>query len=150
VKYRKYKDFTVSEVGIGCYALSGVYGAKDVKKFKQMLNHAYELGINFFDTADAYGDAERILGEAIKPYRKDVYIATKVGIKEGLKPTLSGKYVKTACEKSLERLQTDHIDLYQVHFDDPDTPVEETVGVLEELVSDGKIGHYVENMVWGQ
>ena len=142
MKYRRHKDFTVSEVGIGCYALSGVYGAKDVKEFKQMLNRAYELGINFFDTADAYGDAERILGEAIKPYRKDVYIATKVGIKEVLKPTLSGKYVKTACEKSLERLQTGYIDLYQVHFDDPDTPVEETVGVLEELVSDGKIRHY--------
>jgi len=142
VKYKKHKDFTVSEVGIGCYALSGVYGVKDVKEFKQMLNRAYDLGINFFDTADAYGDAERILGEVIKPYRQDVYIATKVGIKEGLKPTLSGKYVKAACEKSLERLKTDHIDLYQVHFDDPDTPVEETVGVLEELVSDGKIRYY--------
>ncbi|MBU1291262.1 aldo/keto reductase, partial [bacterium] len=69
MKYKKHKDFTVSEVGIGCYALSGVYGAKDVKQFKQMLNHAYDLGINFFDTADAYGDAERILGEVIKPYR---------------------------------------------------------------------------------
>ena len=66
MKYRKRKDFTVSEVGIGCYALSGVYGAKDVKEFKQMLNRAYELGINFFDTANVYGDAERILGEAIK------------------------------------------------------------------------------------
>ena len=116
MKYRKHKDFTVSEVGVGCYALSGVYGVKDVKEFKQMLNRAYDLGINFFDTADAYGDAERILGEVVKPYRKDVYIATKVGIKESVKPSLSGKYVKAACEKSLERLQTDHIDLYQVHF----------------------------------
>jgi len=142
VKYRKHKDFTVSEVGVGCYALSGVYGVKDVKEFKQMLNRAYDLGINFFDTADAYGDAERILGEVVKPYRKDVYIATKVGIKGGVKPTLSGKYVKAACERSLKRLQTDHIDLYQVHFDDPDTPVEETVGVFEELVSDGKIHYY--------
>ncbi|MGB6369675.1 MAG: aldo/keto reductase [Atribacterota bacterium] len=142
MKYRKHKDFTVSEVGAGCYTLSGVYGVKDVKEFKQMLNRAYDLGINFFDTADAYGDAERILGEMIKPYRKDVYFATKVGIKGGVKPTHSCKYVKTACEKSLERLQTDHIDLYQVHFDDPDTPVEETVGVLEKLVSDGKIRYY--------
>ena len=142
MKYRKHKDLTVSEVGVGCYALSGVYGVKDVKEFKQMLNRAYNLGINFFDTANAYGDAERILGEVVKPYRKDVYIATKVGIKGGVKPTLSGKYIKAACEKSFERLQTDHIDFYQVHFDDPDTPVEETVGVLEELVSDGKIRYY--------
>ena len=141
-KYRKHKDFTLSEVGIGCYALSGVYGKKDVEEFKQMLNYAHDLGINFFDTADAYGDAERILGEVIKPYRKDIYIATKVGIKKNVKPSLSGKYVKAACEKSLKRLQTNHIDLYRVHFDDPDTPVEETVGVLEELVSDGKIRYY--------
>lgn len=142
MKYRKHKDFKISEVGIGCYALSGVYGKKDMEEFKRMLNHAHDLGVNFYDTADIYGGAERILGEVIKPYRKDVYIATKVGIKEGFKPNLSGKYVKAACEKSLKRLQTDHIDLYQVHFDDPDTPVEETVVVLEELINDGKIRHY--------
>jgi Predicted oxidoreductases (related to aryl-alcohol dehydrogenases) len=140
MKYRKHKDFTVSEVGIGCYALSGAYGAKDVKEFKQMLDHAHDLGVNFFDTADTYGNAERILGETVKPYRDDVHIATKVGVKgegegEGrdVKPDLSGKYVKFACEQSLKRMQTDYINLYQVHFDDPDTSIEETVDALEIL-----------------
>ncbi len=142
MKYRKHNDFNVSEVGVGFYALSGVYGVKDVEEFKRMLNRAYELGVNFFDTADIYGNAEQILGEVVKPYRHDVYIATKVGMTGDVKPNLSGKYVKSACEKSLERLQTDYIDLYQVHFDDPNTPVEETVGALEELVSKGKIRHY--------
>lgn len=61
MKYRKHKDFTVSEVGIGCYALSGAYGTKGVKEFKQMLDHAHDLGVNFFDTADTYGNMERIL-----------------------------------------------------------------------------------------
>ena len=142
MKYREHNDFKVSEVGVGCYALSGVYGKKDVKEFKKMLNRAYELGVNLFDTADAYGDAEQVLGEIVKPYRDSVYIATKVGVKGDIKPNLSGRYVKLACEQSLERLQTKYIDLYQVHFDDPDTPVEETVGALEELVREGKICHY--------
>ncbi|MBT9149434.1 MAG: General stress protein 69 [Dehalococcoidia bacterium] len=142
MKYRKHNDFTLSEVGVGCYALTGVYGTKDVEEFKQMLNRAYELGINFFDTASAYGDAERVLGEVVKPYRDSIYIATKVGVIGGIKPNLSGKYIKIACAQSLERLQTSYIDLYQVHFDDPDIPVEETVGALEELVSEGKIRHY--------
>ncbi|MEX2738648.1 MAG: aldo/keto reductase [Candidatus Wukongarchaeota archaeon] len=142
MKYRKHNDFNVSEVGVGCYALSGVYGGKDVKEFMRMLNRAYELGVNFFDTADVYGDAEQILGEVVKPYRHDFYIATKMGMTGDVKPNLSTKYVKSACEKSLERLQTDYIDLYQLHFDDPNTPVEETIGALEELVSEGKIRRY--------
>ncbi len=142
MEYRTHMDFNVSEVGVGCYALSGVYGTKDVEEFKRMLRRAYELGVNFFDTAEAYGDAERILGEAIKPIRDEVYVATKVGIRGGLKPNLSRSYIGKACEESLERLQTDYIDLYQVHFDDPDTAIEETVGALEELVREGKIRHY--------
>jgi len=129
MKYRKHNDFNVSEVGVGCYALSGVYGGKDVKEFMRMLNRAYELGVNFFDTADVYGDAEQILGEVVKPYRHDFYIATKMGMTGDVKPNLSTKYVKSACEKSLERLQTDYIDLYQLHFDDPNTPVGEKYGM---------------------
>lgn len=142
MEYREHKGFKVSEIGVGCYSLSGVYGKKDVEKFKQMLDRAYELGVNFFDTAPVYGDAELILGEAVKPYRDDVYIATKVGLRENSKPDLSGKHVRTSCEKSLGRLQTDYIDLYQVHFNDPNTPVEETVEALEELLNEGKIRGY--------
>jgi aryl-alcohol dehydrogenase-like predicted oxidoreductase len=142
MKYRKHRGLSVSEVGVGCYALSGVYGAKDVNAFKQMLRHAFDLGVNFFDTAEAYGDAERVLGEVVHPYRDEVVIATKVGIREGLTPNLSKEYVHAACSRSLEQLHLDYIDLYQVHFDDPSTPVEETVEALEELVRGGKIRYY--------
>jgi aryl-alcohol dehydrogenase-like predicted oxidoreductase len=142
MQYRKHNDFEISEVGVGCYALSGVYGRKDVPAYRDMLRRAFELGVNFFDTAEAYGEAERILGEVVKPFRGSVYIATKVGVKGGVKANLGGAYVKSACEESLGKLGTEYIDLYQVHFDDPDTPVEETVGALEELVRAGKIRHY--------
>lgn len=127
MEYRQHHDFNVSEIGVGCYALSGVYGKKDIPAFKAMLTRAYELGVNFFDTAEAYGDAECILDETVKPFRKDIYIATKVGSGEGTKPSLNQQSVRAACERSLKLLDTDYIDLYQVHFDDPDTPLEETL-----------------------
>jgi len=142
VKYRKHKGLKISEIGIGTYALSGVYGAKDLGEFKKMIERAYELGVNFFDTAEAYGNAEQILGEIVKPFREDIYIATKVGVRSSIKPNLSKEYIKKACEESLRRLQTDYIDLYQVHFHDPTTPIEETIEALEELVEEGKIRHY--------
>ena len=142
MEYREHQGWAVSEVGIGCYALSGAYGTKDPQEFARMLDRAHKLGVNFFDTADAYGDAEGILGQAIKPFRREVYVATKVGVQEGGRFDLSPAYVKAACEQSLQRLQTDYIDLYQVHFDDPDTPVAETVGALEGLASEGKIRRY--------
>ena len=142
MEYRVCKGVNLSEIGVGCYSLAGVYGKKDVKEFKKMLNRAYDMGVTFFDTAEAYGDAEHILGETVAAYREDVFIATKVGVREGIKPNLKADYVGAACEGSLERLQTDYIDLYQVHFDDPDTPVEETVNVLDDLVAEGKIRYY--------
>jgi aryl-alcohol dehydrogenase-like predicted oxidoreductase len=143
MQYRKHQNDMISEIGVGCYALSGAYGHKDPDDFKQVLRRAYELGVNFFDTADTYGDqAEQLLGEAIKPFRQDVHIASKVGIREGVKPNLSAEYIKRACAASLERLQIETIDLYQVHFDDPDTPVEETLSGLEELAAAGMIRHF--------
>ena len=142
MKYRKHRDLQISEVGVGTYSLSCVYGTKDVKEFKRMIHRAFKLGVNFFDTAEAYGDAEKILGNTVKPFRKEVYIATKVGVKGDYKPNLSREYIKRACEESLTRLQTDYIDLYQVHFSDPHTSVEETVGALEELASEGRIRYY--------
>jgi aryl-alcohol dehydrogenase-like predicted oxidoreductase len=143
MEYRRNQEFSFSEIGIGCYALSGVYGTKDHNVYIRMLQRAYELGINFFDTADTYGDtAEEILGAAIRPFRGDVFIATKVGIRDRGQPNLSASYVRQACENSLKRMQTDIIDLYQIHFDDPNTPVEETVNALEGLVSEGKIRRY--------
>ncbi len=140
--YHTHKGFKVSAIGVGCYALSGAYGPKNPEQFKAMIQRAYELGVNFFDTAEGYGDGERILGEAVKPFRSQVYLATKVGMRQGLKPNLSKAYIRQACEGSLRRLQTEVIDLYQVHFDDPHTLVEETLEALEELVQAGKIRRY--------
>ncbi|MFW9830659.1 MAG: aldo/keto reductase [Candidatus Thorarchaeota archaeon] len=142
MEYRYHRNLKISEVGVGCYALSGAYGSVDSKQFQQMITHAFELGVNFFDTAEGYGEAEKILGESIKPFREEVLVATKVGIREGVKPNLSETYVLEACQLSLEHLQTDYIDLYQVHFDDPATPVKETVSALDSLVDEGKIRHY--------
>ena len=88
---------------------------KGCKRVQTNVRQCHDLGVNFFDTADTYGNAEQILGEVVKPYRDDIYIATKVGVKGdgAIKPDLSGKYVKFACEQSLKRLQTDYINLYQ-------------------------------------
>jgi len=142
VKYREHGCFKVSEVGVGSYSLSGAYGRKNTQRFMGMIDRAVELGVNFFDTAHAYGGAERVLGEALKPYRDDVIIASKIGMKGGTKPNLSREHIMASCDESLGRLQTHYIDLYQVHFDDPDTPVRETVLALEELVDEGKILRY--------
>lgn len=142
MKYREHRGFKISEIGVGTYSLSGVYGKKKAGEFKNMVDRAYQLGVNFFDTAHVYGDAERVLGEIVKPYRDEVYVATKIGIKENVRPDLSREYVRKCCEESLERLQTHYIDLYQVHFDDPRTPVDETVHTLNELVDEGKIRVY--------
>ncbi len=134
----------ISELGMGCYALSGAYGEVDKRKFQATLNHAESLGINYFDTAETYGEeAERILGEVIKPYRDDVVLSTKIGASpKNEKPPLSRENVKASCERSLERLQTDHIDIYFVHFDDPKTEVSETVEALDELKEEDKIKRY--------
>jgi len=142
MEYRKHRGLEVSEVGVGTYSLSGVYGSKDVEEFRRMIKRTFELGVNFFDTAEGYGDAEKILGKAVKSFREEIIIATKVGVRGGYKPNLSRKYILKACEGSLKRLKTDYIDLYQVHFNDPTTPVEEVIETLEELVDRGKIRYY--------
>jgi aryl-alcohol dehydrogenase-like predicted oxidoreductase len=143
MQYRQHNDMKLSEIGVGCYSLSGAYGSVDPEDIKAVLRRAHELGVNFFDTADTYGEvAERMLGQAINPFRDEVYIATKVGVREGVKPNLTAEYVRNACQASLARLQTEIIDLYQVHFDDLETPVEETVSALDDLKKAGTIRHY--------
>ncbi|MGE5573629.1 MAG: aldo/keto reductase [Bacteroidota bacterium] len=142
MNHRQCGTLRISEVGVGCYSLAGVYGKKDLDEFARMVRRAYELGVTFFDTADAYGNAESILGKIVRDFRSDIHIATKVGVVSGASMDLSPARVKRACEESLARLGTDYIDLYQVHFDDPKTPVEEVVGALESLVASGKIRHY--------
>lgn len=142
MEYRTHDDMKLSEIGIGCYSLSGVYGEKNAEEFGKMVKRAVRLGINFFDTADIYGDAEKILGAALEENRNEVHIATKVGVTEGAETDLSGGHIRAACEKSLKNLRTDRIDLYQIHFDDPKIPVEEIVETLEDLKKEGKILKY--------
>jgi len=143
MEYRKLDGREISEIGTGCYPLSGAYGSVDNSAYEKVLKRAVELGINFFDTADTYGPkAEEILGRVVKPHREEIVIQTKVGITQGNKPDLSYDSVYSACEKSLERLQTSYIDYYLIHFSDPETPVKETISAMKDLKDDGMIRGY--------
>lgn len=133
---------TLSEIGIGCYAVSGVYGKKDPNQFVRLVQRAYELGVTFFDTADLYTGASEVLGRAIKGFRDKVVISTKVGVADGGGRDLSEPHIKRSCEESLRQIGTDYVDLYQVHFDDPNTPISETVAAMEALKRAGKIREY--------
>jgi len=126
--------------------MSEFYGETDEAESLTTLHRALELGINFLDTADVYGPYknEELLGKFLKGKRNRVVLATKFGIVRGSDPQSRGvngkpEYVKSACDASLRRLGTDHIDLYYQHRVDPNTPVEDTVGALAELVSAGKV-----------
>ncbi len=141
MKYRQAGPWQVSAIGYGCYGLSGAYGGVDAAAYERVILRAIELGVNFFDTAEGYGEAEAILGKVVAPFRDQIIIATKVSGEAG-QPDLSAAALRKACEASLKRLNTEVIDLYQVHFDDPHTPVLETVAGLESLVEVGKIRRY--------
>ncbi|HDQ73233.1 MAG TPA: aldo/keto reductase [Chloroflexi bacterium] len=140
--YRTYRGERLSKIGVGCYGVGGAYGEKDPQQYVGVLRRAAELGVTFFDTADVYGPGEEVLGQALAPFRDRVWIATKVGASESGKPDCSRAHVVASCEQSVRRLGVERIDLYQIHFDDPCTPVDETVGALEELAAAGKIRYY--------
>jgi len=137
---------TTSAVGLGCMGMSEFYGTPDEQEAVRTIHRAIDLGITLLDTADMYGLGanELLVGRALRGRRDEVVLATKFGIVRTGDPatrSISGRpeYVKAACEASLRRLGVEVIDLYQCHRVDPETPIEETVGAMTELVEEGKV-----------
>jgi aryl-alcohol dehydrogenase-like predicted oxidoreductase len=148
---RKLNDLTVSDMGLGCMGMSAFYGTSDEGEAIRTVHRAIELGCTFLDTAEMYGPFknEELLGKALHGRRDEVVLATKFGIRwdptddEPMRRVIDGtpENVRRSIEGSLKRLGTDHVDLYYQHRIDPDTPIEETVGALAELVKEGKVRH---------
>jgi aryl-alcohol dehydrogenase-like predicted oxidoreductase len=150
------QGLTVSAQGLGCMGMSQSYGEADEAGSVATLHRALELGVTFWDTANVYGDSgpggfganERLLSQVLADHRDEVTLATKMGI-NGIAPEGGIRFslgataddVRRRCEESLERLGTDHIDLYYLHRVDPATPIEETIGAMGELVQAGKVGY---------
>ena len=139
-------DLKISPIGLGCMGMSEFYGVGDDKESVKVIHRAVELGINFLDTADMYGVGknEVLVGKAIKSIREKIILATKFGNVRGSDGSFLGvngkpEYVKKCCEDSLKRLDIDIIDLYYQHRVDANTPIEDTVGAMADLVEEGKV-----------
>src|SRR5256885_5395112 len=137
---------TVSAEGLGCMGMSEFYGSRDEAESVATIRRALDIGVTFLDTADMYGPFinEELVGTAIADRRDEVQLATKFGNMRGpngerLGINGSPDYVRNACDASLRRMGVEHIDLYYQHRVDPDTPIEETVGAMAELVPGGKV-----------
>ena len=143
VKHRQLgkSDLKVSAIGLGCNNF-GFVANMDVHASAKVVDNAIDSGINFFDTSDSYGTSEDILGEVLGERRKKIILATKFGSKKnalGEKSGASRGYILAEAEESLRRLRTDYIDLYQIHYPDAKTPIEETLRALDDLVKSGKV-----------
>src|SRR6187200_2300380 len=141
----------VSAIGLGCMGMSFGYGPpKDKKEMVSLLHAVVERGVTFFDTAEVYGPFtnEKLVGEGLAPFRKQVVIATKFGFK--LDPTTGRsiglesrpEHIKEVAEASLKRLKTDVIDLFYQHRVDPEVPIEDVAGAVKELIHEGKVKHF--------
>ena len=140
------EGFEVSELGLGCMGMSEFYGTTDEDESIATIQRAMDLGVTFLDTADMYGPFtnEKLVGKAIGGRREEVQLATKFGNVRGEDGSFRGvrgdaAYVRECCDASLQRLGVNHIDLYYQHRVDPETPIEETVGAMKELVEAGKV-----------
>ncbi len=157
MKYRKIGNLEVSAIGLGCMGMSHAYGpAADKQEMTELLSRAVAMSYTFFDTAEVYGTSddphhnERLIGEALRPYRNQVVIATKFGLKFDtskpmpypLIPDSRPETIRQSVEGSLRRLQTDRIDLYYQHRTDPDVPIEDVAGTIADLIREGKILHW--------
>src|SRR5262249_35247662 len=146
------RNLEVSAVGLGCMGMSYGYGpAADKQEMISLIRTAVELGVTFFDTAEAYGPFtnEELVGEALAPFRQQVVIATKFGFKldANSERGLGGldsrpEHIKHVAEASLKRLRVDAIDLFYQHRVDPDVPIEEVAGAVKDLIQEGKVKHF--------
>ncbi|MFI5162893.1 MAG: aldo/keto reductase [Sphingobacteriales bacterium] len=138
----------VSALGLGCMGLSFGYGqATDTQDAIKLIRRAFEIGVTFYDSAEAYGPYlnEEVLGEALEPFRDQVVIATKFGFKNGL--TAQGtdsrpENIRSMAEAALKRLRTDRIDLLYQHRVDPNVPMEDVAGTVKQLIAEGKVKHF--------
>jgi aryl-alcohol dehydrogenase-like predicted oxidoreductase len=145
MEYRQFgkTDLKVSAIGFGCWEIGGTYGRIDEAQFRRVVEQAIDSGITCFDTAEAYGMgvSEQALAQALGNHRQDVSIVTKFGVGYEEMPTRrdsSRERVMASIDKSLQRLHTDYIDVYLVHWPDPDTPLDETMRTLDDIVQQGK------------